>query len=544
MNKIVFDNDGMADFLKEAVYGVLLEISNSLANRYIYHFTDFKSALKIMKSDEIYLSRTMPSSVDLLLSDNSFTYLSFTRNGNIQTSQYPLQINQTETPKKINVRFTVEKEALKQIGSLKKVDFHLQKAADILDLKAMGMENSTAYKKKIEFFKKYGLRDDFTREELIDLAKKMGTEESRFTNDKSSIKDFSNYVTYVDFLINPFFYQKFDIFGVSRMLSTMPKWKSKIRIFTEADDFDNRENFQTVEDVLSGKEETLTKEEERELLKISDNYINEKTLIAISKLFYLICYSSKGFDTTVGNAERLLSRLFGNTEIRITSAKEKEYGEHSPIKDAILEWFGEIGGNLGFGEINNLFTETKNIFSQLSQNLATCRFVLAKIIDAYSDWLRRYKKSVDRKLFELQNEMNALMPNNIAQIIDFARRNVYVFEIICKKYLPKEKELITQYLNALLEYRKPKQRMSLAQILSELLGLLGFDRLKREIKTTYEKDVYHYFELLFFKRSVMLYKNNFITKVRKTIGDSTFSKVGDLAVLYNNAEKANQENDL
>ena len=288
MNKILLDTNGMADFLKEAVYGVLCEISNAIGNDYIYHFTDFLSALKIMKTDEIFLSRTMPSSVDFKLSNDSFTYLSFTRNGNIKTSQYPLQTN-LKKAKKINVRFTVEKGALKQIGKINDVDFHMQKAQDILKLKARHMENSTPYRKKIEFFKKYGLKDDFTDEELLDMAKNMSTEESRFTNDKTSIENFSNYVVNVDFLINPFYYQKFDIFGVSRMLLTMPKWKDKIRIFTDEDDFDNRENFQTVEEILSGKTEKLTKQEEKELYSISDNYMNEKTLIAISKIFYMIC---------------------------------------------------------------------------------------------------------------------------------------------------------------------------------------------------------------------------------------------------------------
>ena len=543
MNKLFLDRDGIVDFINEAVYGVLCEISDALNSNYIYHFTTFKNALKIMQSDEIYLSHTMPSSVDFDLSDNNFTYLSFTRNGNIQTSQYPLQVN-SEAANKLNVRFTVDKRALKEIGKIKNVDFHMKKANDILRLRNNGLENSTQYKKKIEFFKKYGLKDDYTAEELIDLAKKMGTEESRFLNDKSSIENFSKYVVNVDFLINPFYYQKFDIFGVSRILLKMPKWKDKIRLFSDADDFDNRENFQTIDELLNGKEENLTKKEEKELLKISDNYMNEKTLIAISKFFYMICYSSRGFKFTRNNAEILLTNLFGNANIRITSAEEKDYGESSIIKDVILECIDEIGDNLSFSKINKIFEDTKNIFSQLSQNLATCRFVLAKIIDAYSNWLRRYKKSVDKKANDLQNELNTISYDNIAKFVDFAANNIYVFELICKKYLPKERDLLSSYLNSLLEGRKPKERMTLFQLINELLNIIGINKLKNEIKITYLEVNYHYFELLYFKRSVMLYKNNFITKVRKSIGDSTFSKVGDLAVLYNNAEKANYENDL
>lgn len=540
---MLLDSNDMANFLKEAVYGVLCEISNALNKNYIYHFTDFSSALKIMKSDEMFLSRTTPSSVDLDLSDQKLTYLSFTRDGNIQTSQYPTQINSQATTTKINVRFVVDKEVIKTIGTLKDVDFHMQKARDIIKLKNRGVENTVPYQKKLNFFKKYGLKDDFTDEELLDLAKSLGTEESRFMNDKSSIKDFSNYVVNVDFLINPFYYSNFDILGASRMLSTLTKWKNKIRIFTDANDFDERENFQSIEDVLSGKEEKLTKEEEKELMRISDNYMNEKTLIAISKLFYVIAYSSKGFEYTLKNAKRILTNLFGNSTIRITASRGKAYGESTILKDAILDCFDSIGHDLNFDSVNTIFVDTKNIFVQLSQNLATCRFVLAKVIDAYSDWLKKYKNSVDRKARELYNELNTFSLNNIAQIVNFASKNIYIFELICKKYLPKETDLLTSYLNAMTEGRRPKPRMSLIQLINELLKIIGIENLKKELESTYMNNKYHYDELIYFKRSVMLYKNNFITKVRKDIG-STYSRVGDLAVLYNNAEKASDENDL
>lgn len=48
MNKLFLDRDGIVDFINEAVYGVLCEISDALNSNYIYHFTTFKNALKIM----------------------------------------------------------------------------------------------------------------------------------------------------------------------------------------------------------------------------------------------------------------------------------------------------------------------------------------------------------------------------------------------------------------------------------------------------------------------------------------------------------------
>ena len=533
------------DFIKETVYGVLCEIANA-NDKFVYHFTDFKSAVKIMQTDEMFLSRTTPSSVDLELSDYKLTYLSFTSDGNIQTSQYPLQKNVESSPTKINVRFSVDKNVISKIGKLKDVNFHLQKATDIISMRNQGKENTTSYKKKLEFFKKYGLSDDFSDSELLDLAKKMSTNEKRFLNDTSSIKDFSKYVAYADFLITPFYYGKFDIEGVARMLSTMPKWRDKIRIFSNEEDFDERENYQTIQDVISGKEEKLTSREEAELRKISKNYMNEKTLIAISKLFYVMNYSSKGFEYTIGNAERMLTRLFGNTTIIITSATEKEYGDNSIIKDAILSHFDEIGRNLDCSKINTLFTDTKNIFVQLSQNLATCRFVLSKIIDAYSEWLKKYQNSVDKKANDVQNELNSVSVNNISQIINFATKNIYIFELVCKKYFEKSSDAkankITTYLNSLLEGRGPK--MTITELINDLIDILGVDGLKKELKRTYMNKIYHYDEMIYFKRSVMLYRNNFITKIRRELESGTFSRVGDLAVLYNNAGQASSDNDL
>ena len=54
----------------------------------------------------------------------------------------------------------------------------------------------------------------------------------------------------------------------------------------------------------------------------------------------------------------------------------------------------------------------------------------------------------------------------------------------------------------------------------------------------YKNEKYHYDELCYFKRSVILYKNKLINQLR---GDERTNRFGDLSVLYNNADTANRK---
>ena len=77
------NKENFVDFLKKTVHGVLCEIA--YANHdFIYHFTDFRSAIKIMKDDEMFLSRTTPSSADFEISQKKLTFLSFTEDGYVE----------------------------------------------------------------------------------------------------------------------------------------------------------------------------------------------------------------------------------------------------------------------------------------------------------------------------------------------------------------------------------------------------------------------------------------------------------------------------
>ena len=71
---------------------------------------------------------------------------------------------------------------------------------------------------------------------------------------------------------------------------------------------------------------------------------------------------------------------------------------------------------------------------------------------------------------------------------------------------------------------------------------------KNKLLTAFKQqynEFYQLSELKYFKRSVMMFKNRTISSVRKDmekLGD--IRKFGDLATLYNNADKANDENGL
>lgn len=547
---ISIKNNELLNLVDEAVRRVINEMAAGQPNGTIFHFTTLRGAYNIMKSDEIFLSPTTPRGADLSVSDNSYGYLSFTRDGNIQTSQYPLQINSIPNNKdgKLMVRFAVDKKALKTNDfELKQVNFTKQKVESIVRDVKNGQTTSQAFAKKINYFKRLGFTKNPTDknfiEDLYKFANGLDTKETRLLSNKFKLKNFSNFVNVVDFLINPHFEPNYTMQDIAYYFGKLTKWTDKIRMFDNVYDFDKGVGFKTLTDVMSGNENYSLTESEKQFLEKNDkNFVSPDGLEHIARVIYYINYNNEGLKAITSRATAMMNKFGLNKQITITNKKETRV---SNLIDEVVAIFGQIS-NAEYSP-NRLFVGSQNSFYQIyHQNaLKSCKYIKIAIAEMYSDWLKQYTESITKKMKSIYSQLKSI--HTINELVKFAYDNIYVFENICEKYIKDKSNILASYLNSLYEGkrgRKPATKPDLLSIINELLTKINFNEIKKEFIDTYKNNFYHYDEILYFKRSVMMFKNNMITKARREIAYGTKQRVGDLAVLYNNAGKANKENNL
>lgn len=547
---ISIKNNELLNLVDEAVRRVINEMAAGQPNGTIFHFTTLRGAYNIMKSDEMFLSPTTPRGADLSVSDNSYGYLSFTRDGNIQTSQYPLQINSIPNNKdgKLMVRFAVDKKALKTNDfELKQVNFTKQKVESIVRDVKNGQTTSQAFAKKINYFKRLGFTKNPTDknfiEDLYKFANGLDTKETRLLSNKFKLKNFSNFVNVVDFLINPHFEPNYTMQDIAYYFGKLTKWTDKIRMFDNVYDFDKGVGFKTLTDVMSGNENYSLTESEKQFLEKNDkNFVSPDGLEHIARVIYYINYNNEGLKAITSRATAMMNKFGLNKQITITNKKETRV---SNLIDEVVAIFGQIS-NAEYSP-NRLFVGSQNSFYQIyHQNaLKSCKYIKIAIAEMYSDWLKQYTESITKKMKSIYSQLKSI--HTINELVKFAYDNIYVFENICEKYIKDKSNILASYLNSLYEGkrgRKPATKPDLLSIINELLTKINFNEIKKEFIDTYKNNFYHYDEILYFKRSVMMFKNNMITKARREIAYGTKQRVGDLAVLYNNAGKANKENNL
>lgn len=549
-HKFSVNNNELLNLVEEAVYRVINEMAAGQPNGTIFHFTTLRGAYNIMKSDEMFLSPTTPRGADLSVSDNSYGYLSFTRDGNIQTSQYPLQINSIPNNKdgKLMVRFAVDKKALKTNDfELKQVNFTKQKVESIVRDVRNGQTTSQSFAKKINYFKRLGFTKNPTDknfiEDLYKFANGLDTKETRLLSNKFKLKNFSNFVNVVDFLINPHFEPNYTMQDIAYYFGRLTKWTDKIRLFDNVYDFDKGVGFKTLTDVMSGNENYSLTESEKQFLEKNDkNFVSPDGLEHIARVIYYINYNNEGLKSITSRATEMMNKFGLNKQITITNKKETRV---SNLIDEVVAIFGQIS-NAEYSP-NRLFVGSQNSFYQIyHQNaLKSCKYIKIAIAEMYSDWLKQYTESITKKMKSIYSQLKSI--HTINELVKFAYDNIYVFENICEKYIKDKSNILASYLNSLYEGkrgRKPATKPDLLSIINELLTKINFNEIKKEFIDTYKNNFYHYDEILYFKRSVMMFKNNMITKARREIAYGTKQRVGDLAVLYNNAGKANKENNL
>ena len=407
------------------------------------------------------------------------------------------------------VRFAVDKKALKTNNfELKQVNFTKQKVESIVRDVKNGQTTSQAFAKKINYFKRLGFTKNPTDknfiEDLYKFANGLDTKETRLLSNKFKLKNSSNFVNVVDFLINPHFEPNYTMQDIAYYFGKLTKWTDKIRMFDNVYDFDKGVGFKTLTDVMSGNENYSLTESEKQFLEK-----NDKNLKAITS-----------------RATAMMNKFGLNKQITITNKKETRV---SNLIDEVVAIFGQIS-NAEYSP-NRLFVGSQNSFYQIyHQNaLKSCKYIKIAIAEMYSDWLKKYTESITKKMKSIYSD------------------NIYVFENICEKYIKDKSNILASYLNSLYEEkrgRKSATNPDLLSIINELLTKINFNEIKKEFIDTYKNNFYHYDEILYFKRSVMMFKNNMITKARREIAYGTKQRVGDLAVLYNNAGKANKENNL
>lgn len=529
------DKNDISLLVEETINRILSEI-NTTDNipDVLYHFTTKTSARNIILYNFISLSSPTKKSATDSKINNSFGYynhLSFTTDGNILTSPYPNQ--DTGKKESVNVRFSVMTEQLKQHKFiLKHIRYSDFKANRIISyLNAGNQPNCPAFRNMVKYFIDRGVKPDYEnlnnfKQDLYNKAKELDQKEVRIVSNRTSIQNFSNYVINVDFLLDDI--NGNDVIKSLNWPQIRREWGTKIRFFTNKQDFDDRTNFTTLENY----EQTDDWQHDDD-----DIELTETTLSALATIFYCISYTSDGIDAIKKRANEYLSKTcFGHVYCSIDYDDGYSSDHETNLKYEVLKAIEEK--NTIYSNGNKLYDDAKTAFNRIAEYLAKYRFILLDVTDMYIRWLKRYNKSVNNKIRKIKNDLNNVRLNNYEDLLKFSKKYTFVVKKLFSTKLGFAKAKAFMQSFDLLEARN---RLTLFDLFKELFSIIPVSEFKKYILDTYANNIYHINELINFKSSVVKYRNNILTQIQTGQGRNNF---GDLAILYNNADTANRENNL
>lgn len=501
---------------------------NEALSRKIYHFTTIANAFHIMKSNTMNMSKTDPGTTDDKLSHNRLFYLSTTTNGNILTSQYPQQMNRKNIGYlKLLVRFCLDGDSFKHDGIFgKPVDFMKEKAKRLTQMKPGSKKKSDIA--NVNFFKELGLPDNYTQSDLNRIVRKANTDEERLASDKPIIPNFIKYVRFVDVLADTDFDNKLDPIKIATTLSEVGNnWVGKIRIFLSVEDFNSNGTWYSIEEILENNktdndELELTDTEIKQLKGSDKSRITTNGLKQLSMAIYTIAVTQDGLETTKNIARGLMSSYGLDCEIIIEDTKNKQIQRIGILSDEVIDNFDDIDKTLKSKDAIGMSLSMKQAFRTFSDYAYECKFVNIALLQMYSDWLKKYTKNVKAVVNKIKQQLNSM---SFDELFNYMTEYFDIF-----------KNMIETVLGRKVSYSTIK--LSAKAIGKWLYKLKGKSILIDYFIKSYKNEKYHYDELCFFKRSVILYKNRLINKLR---GDERVTRMGDMAVLYNNAGKANDK---
>ena len=560
-NTIRLSNSDIYRLVEEATNRVLSGGAQSdFIPDHLYHFTTISGALNIINYNFISLSAPTKKSVVDSKINNAYGYynhLSFTTDGSIQTSPYPNQDNGKK--EKTNVCFTVSTEKLKQHKfKLYPVQFSMVKANELIDYiknnPSKESRRKSSFQNSIKYFINRGLQIDNSNDEKLcsdikKLASDLDQKEIRIISNRTSIQNFSDYVEFVDFLVESDNKSQITQDGLLNIIGNkfhwiQKDWYSKIRVFTNKSDFDAKTNFKTIKDIKNTTSQHNYNKKEDELLdKIEeqDESITKTAFNALVTIFYCMSYTTKGIAAIQENAKKLMGNKF-SYELYIDD--DEDQGENHAVRlDLAIqeeletfdrEYNSESGANV-------LKKNAQDAFNQLANHLSNNRYLMLDVTNLYILWLKRYTKSVQNKIHQMIVDLNSVRWTNVDDLFRIVKKYPKVFSVFFNDMLNQyAAQKLISLINSLNESNNKAIFIQLFnQIFTKFKSNVG--KIKSTIVNYYANKFYHIDELLNYKTSVVKYRNKMLTQLQNTKGPTTF---GDLAILYNNADKSNTENNL
>ena len=519
----------------------------------IYHFTNIVNAAGIMKQNAFFLSATKQGGTDYKLSkDGKLFYLSFTRNKNIDKSQYPVQMNaKLSNFRKFLVRFDIDGKLLNNNEKFEgnPVNYFQQKAEPLLT----GNKRSTPYKKCLDFFRKQGLKtfgnnnDEFNIEDLKNLINAKSTEEDRLFSNETKFENLLFYTKSVDILFDETYIYQGDedmslplrqkryiknIKSVVQYYSNLgEEWIEKIHFYTNKNDFNKEsksfETMGTINKFLQEKLEEFNNDSEEELsldnsdidfLKKSDKYIlTDANVNLLAKIVYILAYNNDGIEAIKGKAVNMMNNCgLNGLKISIKNKATKIVENDIDLIECVINEFDMCKDEFETvinSEESNSFAEIKKLFDTIHTSFHPQKLIEIGLYTMYSNWLKKYKSAIDNKLNYLHNEL----VQNEDKLREFIMSNFRIFKDRFFEGVSINDKLVNSIFNNLIKFN-------------------GMSNLVGSLISYYKKQYYHYDEICYFKRTVIKYKNRSIKDIK-----NRKARYGDLAVLFGNANTANKE---
>lgn len=552
-NLLLINESDLKKLVTEATKRLLSGINTQPTNDTVFHFTTMDAAYSMMKDNRALLSHASENSSDFKISNNHFFYMSFTRDGKITTSQYPLQMN-TLNSTKMNVRFSFSLNKLNADGfNTEQVSYMKQRADSAF--------TSPKPQAQWDFFKKLGfekgdLEGDELRNALEKFAETKDTKETRLLTNKHILENLNKYVNYVDILLDLNYIKKTKYQDIVSTFSHLTDWNDKIRFFGNVQDFDNGINYKTVTDLSDNIEQELSQLEIDFLKKTESPTINTKSFIIAANAIYVMAYTNRGINKIKLQAKRLIEYASLDNYVVFYKKTEKEPPVKVNFMNQILDMLDDVDKHTKSMDPKAQLDLANAAFFNAKNTFKGSRLISIGIAAMYTRWLGAYKSSVMHKYFQIYNELKSIKTHN--DVIEFAKRNTLVFREIFSGLFTNNttdkrvfKDFVDTKMASVNEGRKSTSQIKTNSIMDFVNSICHIifdegnkDKLLNAFKQQYN-EFYQLSELKYFKRSVMMFKNRTISSVRKDmekLGD--IRKFGDLATLYNNADKANDENGL
>lgn len=571
--KILLTHNDLASIVAEAVEKI---ISSKNSDK-LYHFTKFENCYQILYYNSLVLS-TPNAGFETELIDDYRNYASFTNNGNIETSSYPQQ--QTRFFEgNVNSRIVIDKKIIDYVKDSKfhDIQYKLEKAKKVISGIRRKKTKDREFKSTIQIFINMNFEfpdnlEDLSEAEINDLEKRLyrfsmdwDEEETRLlTKTNPLIKDVYQYIINVDFVCEKKYSTKYTMEKMAKALSKLPNydlWKDKIRFFQTASDMDNEINAISVEEILEKVSNELTDDDIDFIKKYEDVRISKTDIGNLATILYIVSYTNKGIERIKNKIKTLLDKYkLADVDIVIV-VDDKDTKSKTRTKTKlgieILSQIDDIHVDysqlISRGDTINLFQHGNSIFGRLTNKVKNAKFILAQICTIYNKWLDKYQDKMNSEVSNLKNDLNGVLSIgggvNRHKLISFAKKYTYVFYKIFKGEL--ESPIFRQFtdyvsgnINNINEDKEVRPSidfsttMGFVNSVMYLLNFMGFNKIKNKIIDEFKQEVYRADELIYFKKSVMVYKNKNISEIK-----SLRERFGDLAKIKNNADVANSETD-